>query len=180
VSRSDRTKSLTVAALMAALANILSTEALTIPLVIGPFASKIHFTQLPIFISAALAGPFAGLLTGAIGGLYMSYTVGIPFIVGGLAILGLSAGVLAQRLQAHPVLFSIGAWCIQAPYVFVTDYVWFVYSRLMPSSIALTVITTILINLTIEAIIASIIATMIIHYIKRTGLFQKSNEMNSA
>lgn len=168
----DRTKALTVAALMAALANILSTEVLTIPIVIGPFASKIHLTQLPIFISAALAGPVAGLLTGAIGGLYMSYTVGIPFIVGGLAILGFSAGVLARRLNVHLLLSSLCAWCIQAPYVFITDYVWFVFSKLMPSSIALTVITTILINLTIEAIIASIIATMIAHYVKRLGLFQ--------
>jgi hypothetical protein len=133
---------------------------------------------LPIFVSAALAGPLAGLLTGAIGGLYMSYSVGIPFIVGGLAILGFSAGLLAQRLQVHLVLSSIGAWCIQAPYVFATDYVWFVYSRLMPTSVAITVITTILINLTIEAIIASIIASMIVHYIQRSGLFQYLNELN--
>ena len=40
----DRTKALTIAALMAALVNILSTEPRTIPIVIGPFASKIHFT----------------------------------------------------------------------------------------------------------------------------------------
>ena len=100
----DRTKALTIAALMAALANILSTESLTIPIVIGPFASKIHFTQIPIFISAILSGPLAGLMTGAIGGLYMAYTVGIPFIIGGLAILGFSAGVLAHRLNVRPVL----------------------------------------------------------------------------
>jgi uncharacterized membrane protein len=168
----DRTKTLTVSALMAALANILSTELLTIPIVIGPFASKIHFTQLPIFISALLFGPLAGLLTGAIGGLYMSYTVGIPFIVGGLGILGCSAGFLAHRLKRKPLVSSIFAWCIQAPYVFVTDYVWFVFSRLMPSSVALTVITTILLNLTIEAIIASIIATTVVHYIKRSGIVQ--------
>jgi hypothetical protein len=161
-----------VAALMAALANILSTEALTIPVIIGPFTSKIHFTQLPIFISASLAGPFAGLLTGAIGGLYMTYTVGIPFIIGGLAILGFSAGVLTQRFQIHPGLSSIGAWCIQAPYVFITDYTWFLYSNFMPSSIAISVITSILINLTIEAIIASFITTMIIRYIKPIGFFQ--------
>lgn len=166
------TKTLAVAALMAALANILSTELFTIPIVLGPFASKIHFTQLPIFISAILAGPWAGLLTGGIGGLYMSYSVGIPFIVGGLAILGFSSGFLANRLKVRPLLSSILAWCIQAPYVFVTDYVWFVYSRLMPAPVALTVITTILINLTIEAIIASIIATTIVHYIKRTGILQ--------
>ena len=168
----DRTKALTVSALMAALANILSTEVLTIPIVIGPFASKIHFTQLPIFISAILSGPLAGLLTGAIGGLYMSYTAGIPFIIVGLAILGFSAGLLAHRLKLRPLLSSIFAWCIQAPYVFVTDYVWFVFTRLMPSSVALTVITTILINLSIEAVITSIIATTIVHYIKRTGIVQ--------
>jgi uncharacterized membrane protein len=166
----DRTKALTITALMAALANILSTELLTIPLVIGPFTSKIHFTQLPIFISALLSGPFAGLLTGAIGGLYMSYTVGIPFIIGGLAILGFSTGILAHRLHVTSVLSTVFAWCIQAPYVFVTDYVWFVYSRVMPSSVALTVLTTILITLTIEAIIASLLATMIIHYLNRTGI----------
>ncbi|UCH02725.1 MAG: ECF transporter S component [Candidatus Bathyarchaeota archaeon] len=172
LKNSNRTKALTLAALMAALANILSIEALTIPLIIGPYTSKIHFTQLPIFISAALAGPLAGMLTGAIGGLYMSYSVGIPFIVGGLAILGFSAGILAHRLKLRPMLSSIFAWCIQAPYVAVTDYVWFVYSRLMPSSVAMTVITTILLNLTIEAIVASIIATTVIHYVKRRGLFQ--------
>ena len=170
-NKNDRTKALTIAALMAALANIFSIEALTVPLVIGPFASKLHFTQLPIFISAALAGPLAGLLTGAIGGLYMSYSVGIPFIVGGLAILGFSAGILAHRFEVKPLLSSVFAWGIQAPYVFVTDYVWFVYSRLMPSSVAVTVITTILINLTIEAIIASVIATTVVYYVKRIGIF---------
>jgi uncharacterized membrane protein len=168
----DRTKAITISALMAALANILSTEFLTIPIVIGPFASKFHFTQLPIFISALLSGPLAGLLTGAIGGLYMSYTVGIPFIIGGLGILGCSAGFLAHRLKRGPLASSIFAWCIQAPYVFVTDYVWFVSSRLMPSSVALTVITTILLNLTIEAVITSIIATTVVHYIKRRGVIQ--------
>jgi len=168
----DRTKALTITALMAALANILSTELLTIPLVIGPFTSKIHFTQIPIFISAILSGPVAGMLTGAIGGLYMSYTVGIPFIIGGLAILGFSTGFLAHRLKVKAIVSTIFAWCIQAPYVFVTDYVWFVYSRFMPSTVALTVITTILLTLTIEAILASIVATMVIHYIKRTGIIQ--------
>jgi uncharacterized membrane protein len=166
----NRTKVITVAAMMATLANLLSAEPLTIPFVIGPFTSKIHFTQLPIFISAALLGPIAGFLTGAIGGLYMSYTVGIPFVMGGLAILGFSAGFLAHRFALRPLLSSFFAWCIQAPYVFITDYLWFVYSRFMPSSIALTVITTILITLTIEAIIASVIATMIVHYIQRTGM----------
>jgi hypothetical protein len=163
VKTNDRTKAITVAALMAALANILSTEVLTIPFAVGPLASRIHFPQLPIFIGAALARPYAGLLTWAIGGLCMSYSVGIPFIIGGLAILGFAAGILRHRLKLYPIVSFIFAWGIQAPYVFVTDYVWFVYSRLLPSSIALSVITTILLTLTFEAIIASIIASMITH-----------------
>jgi hypothetical protein len=40
----------------------------------------------------------------------------------------------------------------------------------MPSGVALTVVTTILINLTVEAIIASFLAEIIVHYLKRTGL----------
>ena len=172
MKNSDRTKTLTVAALMATLANILSLEPLTIPIVLGPFASKIHFTQIPIFLSANLYGPWAGLLTGAIGGLFMSYTAGIPFIIGGLAILGFSSGFLSHRLKLRSFFSSIFAWCIQAPYVLVTDYIWFVYSRLMPSPIALNVITTILIKLTIEAIISALLTTMIIQYIKRTGIFK--------
>ena len=105
----DRTQALTVSALMAALANILSTEALTIPIIIGPFSSKIHFTQIPIFISVIFSGPYAGLLTGAIGGLYMNYSVGIPFILEGLALLGFSAGFLAHGLKLRSFLSSIFA-----------------------------------------------------------------------
>ncbi len=170
MSNMSRTKMLTIAALMAALSNILSVEPLTIPLVIGPFSSKVHFSQAPIFIGSVLAGPWAGLLTGAIGGLYMAYSVGIPFIIGGLAILGFSAGLLAKRLKMRPFLSSILAWCVQAPYVFATDYVWFVYSGMMPSPVALTVVTTIPIKNTVEAVIASILTEVIVQAIKRAGL----------
>lgn len=170
MARVSRTKILAFAGVMAALTNILSIEPLVIPVIIGPFASKIHFSQVPIFISGILAGPWAGLLTGAIGGLYMSYSAAIPFIVGGLAILGFSAGLFANRAKLRPSFSSILAWCVQAPYVFVTDYVWFVFSRLMPPSAALTVVTTILVKLTVEAVVASILAEILIHYIKRTGL----------
>ena len=168
-------KLLTFAALMAALSNILSIEPLVIPIAAGPFPSKIHFTQLPIFISGILAGPWAGLLTGTVGGLYMSFSVGIPFIIGGLAILGASTGVFAKKLR--PFISAILAWCVQAPYVFVTDYVWFTSFRVvpppMPPPAALTAISTILIKLTVEAVIASIIVEILIPYIKRAGLTLK-------
>ena len=160
-------KLLAFAALMAALSNILSIAPFTIPISAGPFPTEIHFTQLPIFLSGILAGPFAGLLTGAVGGLYMSFTK-IPFIIAGLALLGVSAGLFAKRFR--PLFSGILAWCVQAPYVFVTDYVWFTSFMSMPSSAALTAVSTILIKLTVEAVVASILVEILVPYIKRAGL----------
>jgi len=96
----------------------------------------------------------------------MSLTT-IPFIIGGLTLLGHMAGLLAKRLKLRPFFSSIFAWCVQAPYVFITDYVWFVSFRLMPLHVALTTIITILIKLTVEAIVASALAEILVPYIKR-------------
>ncbi len=150
---------------MAALSNVLSVEPFAIPIAIGQ--SKIHFAQLPIFITGVLGGPWAGLLTGSIGGLYMSFSM-IPFIVGGLAILGFCTGSFTKKFR--PFFSSILAWCVQAPYVFLTDYVWFTSFKFLPASIALATITTIMIKLTIEAVIASVLAEILVPYIKRAGL----------
>ena len=165
----SETKILTFAAIMAALANILSIPPFVIPITIGPFVSRVHFTQLPIFLSGILAGPWAGLLTGAIGALYMSATV-IPFIVGGLGLLGLSAGFFAKILKLRPFFSSMLAWCVQAPYVFITDYIWFASFILMPPSVALATVSIILVKLTVEVIIASVLAEILILAIKQTGL----------
>lgn len=173
------TKTLTFIALMAALSTILSLPPLVIPVTIGTFPSEIHFTQIPILLSGILAGPWAGLVTGAIGGLYMSWSVEIPFIVGGLALLGLAAGFFAKKLKLRPLFAGILAWCVQAPYVFVTDYTWFVLTRPMPPPVALTTVSTILVKLTVEALIASVLTAIVIPYIKRPGIFtseQKTNE----
>lgn len=167
----NKTKTLTFVAIMAALSTILSLPPLVIPITIGTFPSEIHFTQIPILISGIIAGPWAGLLTGAIGGLYMSFSVEIPFIVGGLAILGGAAGFFAKKLKLRPLFSGILAWVIQAPYVFVTDYIWFILSRPMPPPVALTTVTTILVKLTVEALIASALVAILVPYIKRPGLF---------
>jgi riboflavin transporter FmnP len=168
-----RTKTLTLVALMAALSTILSLPPLVIPITIGSFASEIHFTQIPILLSGILAGPWAGLLTGAIGGLYMSFSVEIPFIIGGLALLGAAAGFFTKKLTLRPLFVGILAWGVQAPYVFVTDYIWFVLSRAMPPLVALTTVSIILVKLTLEALIASLLTAVVIPYIKRPGLFTK-------
>jgi len=162
-----RIKILTFAALMAALANILSVPPMAIPIALGTFETSVHFSQLPIFISGILAGPASGLITGAVGGLYMSFTK-IPFVVGGLAILGCAAGLLAKKLR--PLFSGILAWCVQAPYVLATDYVWFAIFMQRPQTVVWMLLTPIMVKLTIEAIISSALAEICVRYIKRTGI----------
>ncbi|HKZ87631.1 MAG TPA: ECF transporter S component [Candidatus Bathyarchaeia archaeon] len=160
-------KTVAFCALMAALANLMSIPPLAIPLPLGTFTSSIHFSQLAIFLSGILAGPWAGLISGAIGSLYMGVTR-IPFIVGGIALLGGSAGLFARRMR--PTFACSLAWLVQAPYVLVTDYIWFTSFVGMPSTVAIGVIVPIMVTLTLEAIISAVLADVIVHYVKRAGI----------
>jgi len=162
-----KTKVLAFTALMAALANVMSAPPLAVPLELGGFTSAVHFFQLAIFLCGILAGPWAGLLGGAVGGLYMSVTK-IPFIFGGIAILGGSAGLFSKKVR--PVFAGLLAFLVQAPYTLVTDYVWFTLFTGKSSAIAWALITPIMINLTLQAIVCAILADIIIHYVKRAGI----------
>jgi len=162
-----KAKTIAFVAIMAALANVMSLPPLAIPLQIGGYTSAIHFFQLAIFLCGILAGPYAGLLSGAVGSLYMSVTK-IPFVVGGIAILGFSVGLFAKKVR--PVFAGLLAWLVQAPYVLVTDYVWFTLFVGNSSAMAWTIITPIMINLTLQAVICAVLADIIIHYLKRTGI----------
>lgn len=162
-------KAIALTAVMAALSNILSFPPIAIPIPLGTFQTEIHFSQLPIYICGILAGPTFGLATGAMGGLFMSFVFPkIPFIVGGLAILGCAAGLFAKKLR--PSFSGILAWCVQAPYVVVTDYVWFTLFLEKTQTAAWIIVTTLIIKLTIEAIISSALAEICVRYIKRTGI----------
>jgi uncharacterized membrane protein len=162
-----KAKTVAFTALMAALANVMSVPPLAVPLPLGVFTSSVHFFQLAIFLCGILAGPWAGLLGGAVGGLYMSVTK-IPFVMGGIAILGGSAGLFAKKVR--PVFAGLLAWLVQAPYVVITDYVWFTLFVGTSSAAAWGLIITIMINLTLEALVCAILADIIIHYIKRAGI----------
>jgi uncharacterized membrane protein len=162
-----KAKTVAFVALMAALANVMSIPPLAIPLPLGPFTSSIHFFQLAIFLCGILAGPWAGLLGGAVGGLYMSITR-IPFVVGGIAILGGSAGLFAKKFR--PAIAGSLAWLVQAPYVLVTDYVWFTFFSGASSAIALGLLLPIMVTLTLEAVVCALLADIIVHYLKRTGI----------
>ena len=163
----NKAKTIAFIAVMAALANVMSMPPLAIPLQIGGYTSAIHFFQLAIFICGILAGPYAGLVSGAVGSLYMGVTR-IPFVIGGIAILGLSVGLFAKKVR--PVFAGLLAWLVQAPYVLVTDYVWFTLFVGNSSAAAWAIITPIMVNLTLESVICAVLADIIIHYLKRTGI----------
>lgn len=165
----DKTKALTLAAIMGALANTLAFPPIAVPITIGTFESSIHFSQIPIFICGALAGPMYGLVAGVIGGLFMgTIHPGIPFIIVGLAILGLANGLFAKKVR--PIFSGILAWCVQAPYVVITDYVWFTLFLERTPAATWTILTTIMIKLTIEAVISAALVGILIRYIKKTGI----------
>ena len=162
-----RAKALAFVAIMAALANVVSVPPLAVPLELGGFTSAVHFFQLAIFLCGILAGPWAGLLCGAVGGFYMSVTK-IPFIIGGMAILGGSVGLFAKKVR--PILAGLLAWLVQAPYTVVTDYIWFTLFVGNSPALAWTLITQIMINLTLQAVVCAVLADIITHYIKRAGI----------
>ena len=165
----NRVKVTSFAALMGALAIVLSVPPLAIPISFGAFESSVHFFQLAVFLSGILAGPVAGMISGAVGGIYMGVTR-IPFVIGGIAILGGAAGLFAKRVR--PLFAGLLAWAVQAPYVVVTDYAWF--TLLLPSPLppaaAWSIITGIMIKLVMEAVVCSILAEMLVPVIKRADV----------
>jgi uncharacterized membrane protein len=165
----DRIKKLSLVALMAALANVLSVPPIAIPLSIGTFETSIHFSQLPIFVAGILAGMTGGLVTGAVGGLFGAFAIpGIPFVIGGLAILGCSAGFFAKKFR--PVFAGLLAWLVQAPYVAVTDYVWFSLFLQKTPQAAWVIVTSLMVKLTVEAVIGAVLADVVVTYLKRARI----------
>lgn len=162
-----KAKTVAFVALMAALANVMSLPPLAIPLPLGAFTSSIHFFQLAIFLCGILAGPWAGLVSGAVGSLYMGITK-VPFVIGGIAILGACTGLFAKRFR--PVTACLLAWLVQAPYIFVTDYVWFAYFLGIPPAATLSLITTIMVTLGLEALVGALLAEVIVHYVRKAGI----------
>jgi uncharacterized membrane protein len=163
-----RAKTVAFIALMAALSNVLSIPPIAIPLPLGPFTSSIHFFQLAVFLAAVLAGPWAGFLSGIVGSLYMS-VFRIPFIMGGIALLGACSGLFAKKFR--PATACILAWLVQFPYVVATDYVWFTSPYFLGYSpaVALSIMIPIMVSLGIESVICAVLADIVVHYLKKAG-----------
>lgn len=162
-----KTKTIAFIAIMAALANLMSLPPLAIPLQIGGYTSAIHFFQLAIFICGIIAGPYAGMLSGAVGSLYMGISR-TPFVIGGIALLGFAVGLFAKKVR--PIFAGLLAWLVQAPYVLVTDYIWFTLFIGNSPTTAWATIAPIMMNLTLQTMICTVLADIIIHYLKRTGV----------
>jgi hypothetical protein len=79
-------------------------------------------------------------------------------------------GIFSHKLQLHPALAAGLAWCVQAPYVFVTDYLWFISTRVLPSDVAMTIVSSILVKLTVEAIISAVMSSILVKYLQRIGV----------
>ena len=92
----------------------------------------------------------------------------IPFVVGGIAILGVSVGFFAKKVR--PVFAGLLAWLVQAPYVLVTDYVWFTFFAGNSSAAAWAIVLPIMVNLTLQSVICAVLADVIILYLKRAGV----------
>ncbi len=82
------------------------------------------------------------------------------------------AGVFSHRLHVYPAVAAGLAWCIQAPYVFITDYIWFITSRTTPPETALTIVSSILLKLTVEAVISAALSAVLVKYLHRIGVEQ--------
>jgi len=134
-------------AVMSAVAVALS--ALSVPFVLG---LRIHFFQIAIILAGVIGGPVSGLVTGAIGGVYMAALRSDPTIVVGNALLGLFTGLFVRKMR--PALAGIAAWVlIQAPWIYLTG----TYILHVPGIVMQTILAT----LTVEDVICAVIADVL-------------------
>ncbi len=124
----------------------------TIPFLMGV---RIHFFQLGIMVAGVVGGPVSGLVTGALGGLYVASLRSDPTIVVGNGLLGLFTGLLARKVR--PALAAIGAWgLVQAPWIYLTGT--FVFQ------VPPTLMQLVLVLLTIEDTVCAMLADVLSNY----------------
>lgn len=162
-----KAKTAAFVSLMAALANVISLPPFAIPVPVGTFTSSVHFFQLAVFLAALLAGHWAGLLSGAVGSLYMSATR-LPFIVGGIALLGASTGFFAKRFRS--VTACMLAFLVQLPYTLTMDFLWFTYFLGNTPATAISIVTPIMLSLGLEALVCAVLADIIVQYLRKASI----------
>lgn len=125
-------------------------SALAIPFMLGV---RIHFFQVGVMLAGVVGGPFSGLVTGAIGGVYVAWLRSDPTIVVGNGLLGLFAGIFARRMR--PALAGVAAWAlIQAPWIYLTGT--FIFG--VPAVVMQLVLTL----LTIEDVACALVVDLLV------------------
>lgn len=156
---------------MAALSNILGLP----PFVASLGVTNIHFLQIPIILTALALGAVAGGLVGLIGATTMALTLPVPnlYLLPGNAILGFVTGLLYSALAKHKwrsiisqTISVIGAYVVQAPYVYFTD----VYLARMPQPLVVTIVFTLL----VEDLISVFFSHIILYRISIPRVLQKT------
>lgn len=149
-------KQIAFTAVMCAVANVLGLFAIPIG------TTKIHFMQLPIILSGLALGPWVGGLVGFIGAAAMAFnlTPTNPYILLGNAILGFFTGLFylyLGKMRVRPIIPQVisvlGAYIVQAPYVYVTD----VYFIAMPPSLVLAILLKLLLEDVISVLLSHVI-----------------------
>jgi uncharacterized membrane protein len=160
-------KLITFIATMCAVANVLGL--FSIPMGV----TNIHFMQLPIILAGLALGPWVGGLVGLIGAATMAFNlVPInPYILLGNAILGFFTGLFylyLGKMRVKPIIPQVisvlGAYIIQAPYVYVTD----VFFMAIPTF----VVIEILLKLLLEDVISVLLSHVILFRVNITQILQ--------
>lgn len=144
-------------AVMCAIANVLGF--FTIPIGI----TEIHLMQFPIILTGLALGSRTGGLVGFIGAAVMAFRLRPPnpYILPGNAILGFFTGLFYSRTKkmgGRPIIPQVisvlGAYIVQAPYVYVTD----VYLMSMPPPVVLAIILP-------KLLLEDIISVLLCHFV---------------
>ncbi len=167
-------KSIAMVGVMAALSNVLSF--IYVPL--APGVNLYFLVQVPYFIAAMTLGPLAGALAGLLGTLTMAYTVYISKGIGGVfipvgnAILAGVTGFIAEKVKIFdrlergeffwPVACAAVGEFAEAPYIFVTLLVTFVFMVGMELGVAMNIIFIIMGKAMIEVLLSSFIVAVLL------------------
>ena len=143
------------ARILALSALLICTFVLTFAII--PFQEwKLHFYQMGIFGAGFVFGPAAGAFVGAASSSYNAiYLMHNPWTIGGNARLGFVAAWLYTRYGALKA--ALGAFALQAPYLFFTD----VYLMHMPVAAVFGILATLLVTNAICAFAAGFLAPLV-------------------
>jgi uncharacterized membrane protein len=103
-------------AIMGALGNVLGLLAINIPSAPGTNV-EFHLSVLPALLVSAVFGPLAGAVTGALGTIMSTISIGNLFIPFGNALLAGIAGILGKKFKLPPPASGALAVIPYAPYM---------------------------------------------------------------